>query len=64
MCGRFTQHRYARMFGLPTTMRFIPRYNVTPSQAVILCRIAHWGAREIVTLTLTRAALIRVSTLA
>ena len=34
MCGRLTQSRdadrYARMFGLSTTMRFIPQYNVTP----------------------------------
>ena len=55
MCGRFSQakdaDRYARLFGLTTDMRFRVRYNVAPSQAVLLCRVAEWGKWELVTLT-------------
>lgn len=54
MCGRFTQtkpaDRYARLFGLTTQMRFVPRYNVAPTQAVLLCRNSASGARELVSL--------------
>lgn len=54
MCGRFVQsspvERYARMFGVATTVESTPRYNAAPTQPILAVRVAPSGRRELVPL--------------
>jgi putative SOS response-associated peptidase YedK len=54
MCGRFTRYSpvdvFAQLVGVDTDFGLNPRYNILPSQALLVCRNAASG-RELVTLT-------------
>src|SRR3990167_673033 len=50
MCGRFTQsspNLYPAMFNIESGLLFGPRYNITPSQNILVCRTAELGWREL-----------------
>jgi len=55
MCGRYArftpQHLYASLFGARDMGNISPRYNIAPSQAVLVARNSEWGDyRELATL--------------
>jgi putative SOS response-associated peptidase YedK len=55
MCGRFARHStiegFAARFGATGGFTLTPRYNLATSDALLLCRNAAWGGRELITLT-------------
>jgi putative SOS response-associated peptidase YedK len=54
MCGRFARfssvQKFADLFGTGAGFNLNPRYNVAPTQALLLARNAVWGNRELVSL--------------
>jgi putative SOS response-associated peptidase YedK len=54
MCGRFARfssvQKFADLFGTGAGFSLNPRYNLAPTQALLLARNAAWGNREIVSL--------------
>jgi putative SOS response-associated peptidase YedK len=54
MCGRFARfssvQKFAELFGTGAGFNLNPRYNVAPTQALLLARNAVWGNRELVSL--------------
>jgi putative SOS response-associated peptidase YedK len=55
MCGRYArftpQHLYSQLFRAADMGMLSPRYNIAPSQAILVARNSEWGDyRELVTL--------------
>jgi hypothetical protein len=52
MCGRFARfsstQKFADLFGTGAGFRLKPRYNIAPTQALLLARNAGGGNRELV----------------
>jgi len=50
MCGRFArftpQHLYASLFGARDMGNISPRYNIAPTQAVLVARNSDWGGNR------------------
>jgi putative SOS response-associated peptidase YedK len=54
MCGRYArfgpQHRYAELFAAKAMGNLLARYNIVPSNAVLIARNSEWGNyRELIT---------------
>ena len=51
MCGRFTRtpspDEYARLFGVDTSIKAKPSFNITPTQDILACRTNQDGKREL-----------------
>jgi putative SOS response-associated peptidase YedK len=51
MCGRFTRtpppEEYARLFGVDTSIRLKPQYNIAPTQDILTARTNSEGKREL-----------------
>lgn len=47
ICGRYArfipQHEYSQLFRAANMVMLSPRYNVAPSQAVLVARNSEWG---------------------